>query len=85
MTAAVRQLHEKRSRRHRPRVTKADLERVGDFLKDMGVKIGAVDIAANGAVRIITTEGNGLTLDGDDEKLNRELAEHRARRGYGTS
>lgn len=68
----------------RPKVTKADLERIADFLRSMGSKPASVEISPD-KVRIVTTDGADLTLPDETENLNRELAGHRAKRDNGRS
>lgn len=69
--------------RYRPaKVTKADYERAAQFLRSMGTKPIAVEISRD-CVRIVTTEGKNLTLDGDKENLDQELAEWAALHGQG--
>ena len=63
------------------KVTKADLERTAEFLRLMGAKIASV-VTEPGKVRIVTTDGAGLTLGDEEENLDRELREHE-RRQYG--
>lgn len=63
------------------RVTKLDLERAKEFLDAMGMKPSLVEVLP-GRVRIYAG-GQSLTLGDDDAELDRELAEHMAKRGYG--
>lgn len=60
------------------KVTKADLDRVAEFLRSMGARPAAVDITPD-RVRITTTEGGNLTLTGEEEELDRELQRHLAK------
>jgi hypothetical protein len=71
-----------KARRSSTKVTKTDLERVVGVLRDAGVTIAEVDVTP-GRVRLVTTEGRGLTLPGDDAELDRELAEHMRQHGHG--
>jgi hypothetical protein len=66
----------------KPKVTKADLARAAEFLRSMGAKVATVDVAPD-RMRIVTTDGQGLTLDADDAELDRELAEYRQRNAHG--
>jgi len=63
------------------RVSKLDLERAKEFLEALGVKPSLVEVLP-GRVRIYAS-GQSLTLPDDDAELDRELAEHMAKRGYG--
>lgn len=72
-------------RTHKPKVTEAELSRVTKLLQGLGCKVAAVDTFPSGKVRIITTEGAGLTLGDEEENLDRELQQHRGSRGYGTA
>lgn len=65
-----------------PKVTKADLDRAAAFLRSIGAKVAAIDVAP-GRVRIMTTDGQNLTLDADGDELDRELAEYRSRHAQG--
>jgi hypothetical protein len=67
-------------RTNHPKVTQADLGRVAAFLKDMGAKVAAVDLRP-GTARIMTTDGQNLTLDSDEAELDKELEEYRRRNG----
>lgn len=69
-------------RSRKPSVTRADLDRVRDFLQTLGVKLASVEIEP-GRVRLVTTDGADLTLPNDKENLDRELADWRARNGQG--
>lgn len=66
----------------KPKVTKADLERAAAFLRSMGAKVATVEVAPD-RMRIVTTDGQNLTLDADDAELDRELAEYRQRHAHG--
>lgn len=70
--------------RARDRVTQADLGRVAIFLEAMGAKVALVDVSP-GRMKILTTEGRAISVDTDDEELDRELLQYRQRRGEGTS
>jgi hypothetical protein len=59
-------------RRVTPKVTKADLERAAQLLLAVGAKVAAIDVTPGG-LRIITTDGRGLTVDDDTAKLDGEL------------
>ena len=63
-----------------PKVTQADLGRVAAFLKDMGARVAAVDLKP-GEARIITTDGQNLTVDSNEAELDKELEEYRRRGG----
>lgn len=67
-----------KTRNHSPRVSKADLARTAEFLQLMGAKV-AIAETTPGKVRIVTTDGAELTLGDDEETLDRELKEFRAR------
>jgi hypothetical protein len=67
-----------RTRAHSPRVTKADLERVVALLAKLGAKVASVEVSP-GKVKIITTDGAGLTLPDDEEALDREIEAFRAK------
>lgn len=69
-----------RRRTVQPKVTQADLERVAAFLKAMGAKVAAVDLLP-GKARIVTTDGQNLTLDPDEVELDKELQNYRTRSG----
>ena len=70
-------------RAHKPRVTKADLERTAEFLRMMGAKVAATETTP-GKMKVITTDGAGLTLSDEKETLDRELREHiSSRYGHG--
>lgn len=69
-------------RRHKPKVTKADYNRLADFLRLVGAKVAMTEITPGG-IKIVTTEGRGLTLHDDQESLDAELAEHQRAHGYG--
>lgn len=71
------------SRIRKAKVTEADIARVAKVLRAHGVGIAVVDMQPGGALRIITTEGQALTANEEEEQLTRELAEHRAKNGYG--
>lgn len=75
---------QRRRRPPAPKVAQGDLDRVAAFLKAAGAKVAAVDLTP-GRARIITTDGQGLTLDADEDELDRELAAHRQARAHGPS
>lgn len=62
-----------------PKVTQGDLDRVAAFLKAAGAKVAAVDLTP-GRARIITTDGQDLTLAPDEVELDRELETYRQNR-----
>ncbi|MGA7676452.1 MAG: hypothetical protein WCA78_15580 [Rhizomicrobium sp.] len=69
-------------RRVKPgKVTKADYERAAAFLLSVGAKAASVELTP-GRVRIVTTDGQGMTLNDEQADLDRELAEFRAKHGY---
>lgn len=71
------------SRRIRkPKVTKADLERTAEFLRMMGARVASVETTPE-RIKVVTTDGAGLTLGDEDENLDRELQTFRARNGQG--
>lgn len=80
MTAPADQKHPAARRRRIvvPKVTQADLDRVAVFLKAMGAKVAAVDLGP-GTARIVTTDGQGLTLEPDEAELDRELEQYHRR------
>jgi hypothetical protein len=68
---------------HKPRVTKADLERAAEFLRMMGAKVASMETTP-GKIKVVTTDGAGLTLGDEEESLDRELQQHIASRyGHG--
>lgn len=69
----------KRRRERPPRVLQADLDRVAAFLKGMGATVAAVDLSP-GKTRIITTDGQDLTLTPDEAELDKELQRYRDNR-----
>lgn len=69
-------------RRKPKKVTKADYARAAEFLQSIGAKAAAVEIEPD-KVRIVTTDGQGLTLGADEENLDAELSEFRRKNGYG--
>jgi|GEM_PF-4646872 len=65
----------------KPRVTKEDLKRAKEFIEALGVQPSMVEVLP-GRVRIFAG-GQALTLPDEDAELDRELAEHMNKRGYG--
>lgn len=66
-------------RQSSPKVTKADLDRAAEFIRTMGLKPSAVEVLP-GKVRILTGEIT-LTLSGEADELDKELAEYRRHNG----
>lgn len=65
-----------------PKVTRAELDRVADFLRAMGAKVAAVNVMP-GHTKIVTTDGQNLASDIDEGDLDRELENYRRARGNG--
>lgn len=70
------------ARVRKPKITKADLDRLAELVRGLGLEI-AVAETTPGKVRLVTTAGRDLTLPDDTETLDRELKEYRAQHGYG--
>lgn len=70
------------ARVRKPKVTKADLDRLADLARTLGLEVAAIE-ATPGKVRLVTTAGKDLTVPGEDAKLEQELAEYRAKNGGG--
>jgi len=71
-----------RARIRQPKITKADLDRLAALARALKLDIASVETTP-GRVRLVTTAGQNLTLPDDEETLDRELQEYRARHGYG--
>lgn len=63
-----------------PKVTKADLDRAVELVRALGLKPGAIEIEA-GRVRILTGD-HALTISGDHDALDKELADWDAEHGF---
>jgi hypothetical protein len=72
------------TRTRSPKVTQSDLDRLVTLAKSLGLKIAEVE-ATPGRVRLITDAGRNLAVANDHEGLDPELADFRARHGYGTT
>ena len=71
-------------REAQPKVTRAELDRVAGFLRAMGAKVAAVNVMP-GQTKIVTTDGQGLTIDVDGDELDQELEKYRRTRGISSA
>jgi hypothetical protein len=69
-------------RTRRPKITKAELEQVAMLARLLNFDVSAIELTAT-YLRLSNGRGQALTAGADQENLDTELAEHRARNGYG--
>lgn len=68
-------------RKSSPRVTQAEMDRAIACFERLGARLAAIDVRP-GRMRLISTEGQGLTVGADDAELDEELSRHLARHGH---
>lgn len=67
------------------RFSKSDIDRAVSAVKAAGCVVAGVDIWPDGRIRVITTAAGSLTEETEDERLDREIREDRARHGHGSA